>query len=188
MGPAYLMDVVGLDTGVHAEEVMAKGYPERMAKTFKAASDVLFQAGRFGQKNQKGFYNYEQDKKGKPKKLPAPEVIELLAPHVATPTDFDEQTIVARLMIPMATELARCLEEGIVETPMEADMALLYGIGFPPFRGGVFKWLDDLGLENVVNQAQQLTKLSPLYQPTDGMLQRAQQNQNYYTLGGKNEI
>lgn len=181
MGPAYLMDVVGIDTGVHAEAVMAKGFPERMKRDFKAASDVLFEAKRFGQKNSKGFYNYEPDKKGKPQKVPTEESYALLKPHCTDTKEFSDEEIIARLMVPMATELMRCLEEGIVSSVQEADMALIYGLGFPPFKGGVFRWIDSLGLAAFAEMAKPLEHLSPLYQLTDGFNKRLDANQSYYS-------
>jgi 3-hydroxyacyl-CoA dehydrogenase/enoyl-CoA hydratase/3-hydroxybutyryl-CoA epimerase/enoyl-CoA isomerase len=72
MGPAYLLDVVGMDTAHHAQDVMAKGFPTRMAKTERDSIDVMFEAQRFGQKNAKGFYNHSLDRRGKPKKDVAP--------------------------------------------------------------------------------------------------------------------
>ncbi|AMX02739.1 fatty acid oxidation complex subunit alpha FadB [Microbulbifer thermotolerans] len=180
MGPAYLMDVVGIDTGVHAEKVMAEGFPERMGKTFTAASDVMFEAGRYGQKNGKGFYNYEEDKKGKPKKVATEESYELLKPHVAERREFENDEIIERMMVPMATELARCLEEGIVDSPAEADMALIYGIGFPPFRGGIFAWLDSIGLDEFVKIADKYSDLGELYKPTERMREMAASGKTYY--------
>ena len=180
MGPAYLMDVVGIDTGVHAEKVMAEGFPSRMGKTFTAASDVMYEAGRYGQKNGKGFYNYEEDKKGRPKKVATEEAYELLKPHVAERREFDKDEIIERMMVPMATELARCLEEGIVDSPAEADMALIYGIGFPPFRGGIFAWLDSVGMDNFVKMAEKYSDLGELYQPTEGMREMAKNGTTYY--------
>ncbi|WP_444932759.1 fatty acid oxidation complex subunit alpha FadB [Microbulbifer sp. JTAC008] len=180
MGPAYLMDVVGIDTGVHAESVMAEGFPERMGKTFTAASDVMYEAGRYGQKNNKGFYNYEQDKKGRPKKVATEESYELLKPHVAERREFEKDEIIERMMVPMATELARCLEEGIVDSPAEADMALIYGIGFPPFRGGIFAWLDSIGLDEFVKIADKYADLGELYKPTDRMREMAASGKTYY--------
>ncbi|WP_226647537.1 fatty acid oxidation complex subunit alpha FadB [Microbulbifer variabilis] len=180
MGPAYLMDVVGIDTGVHAETVMAEGFPDRMGKTFTAASDVMYEAGRYGQKNDKGFYNYEQDKKGRPKKVATEESYELLKPHVAERREFENDEIIERMMVPMATELARCLEEGIVDSPAEADMALIYGIGFPPFRGGIFAWLDSIGLDEFVKIADKYADLGELYKPTDRMREMAASGKTYY--------
>ncbi|WP_444896706.1 fatty acid oxidation complex subunit alpha FadB [Microbulbifer sp. SSSA005] len=180
MGPAYLMDVVGIDTGVHAESVMAEGFPDRMGKTFTAASDVMYEAGRYGQKNNNGFYSYEQDKKGRPKKVATEESYELLKPHVAERREFEKDEIIERMMVPMATELARCLEEGIVDSPAEADMALIYGIGFPPFRGGIFAWLDSIGLDEFVKIADKYADLGELYKPTDRMREMAASGKTYY--------
>lgn len=183
MGPAYLMDVVGIDTGVHAEQVMAKGFPDRMSKTFKAASDVMFEAERFGQKNNQGFYNYAPDKKGKPQKVVTDDSYALLKPHVAAAKEFSDEEIIARMMVPMATELARCLEEGIVSSASEADMALVYGLGFPPFRGGLFRWIDDIGMQAFAQMAEPLEPLGGLYQLTEGMRQLLDNNTTYYPMG-----
>ena len=68
MGPAYLLDVVGIDTAHHAQAVMAEGFPQRMGKSYRDAIDALFEANKYGQKNGHGFYSYSVDKRGKPKK------------------------------------------------------------------------------------------------------------------------
>ena len=180
MGPAYLMDVVGMDTGSHAEQVMADGFPDRMTKTFKTAGDVMFENDRYGQKNGKGFYVYEMDKRGKPKKVIAQESYDLLAPHCEERKDFDKQEIITRMMLPMATELARCLEEGIVSSAAEADMALVYGVGFPPFRGGVFRWLDSIGMQAFVEMSDQFKHLGKLYEATDTQREMAASGSKYY--------
>ena len=161
MGPAYLLDVVGIDTGHHAGDVMAQGFPARMSKEGRTAIDVMYEVNRFGQKNGKGFYAYEQDKKGKPKKVADAASYELLAPIAKPKQDFDKDAIIARMMIPMINEVVLCLEEGIVATPAEADIALVYGLGFPPFRGGVFRYLDTIGLDRYVAMADQYADLGP---------------------------
>lgn len=180
MGPAYLMDVVGVDTGVHAEAVMAKGFPERMGRTYKSATDILFEAERLGQKNKKGFYNYELDKKGKPQKIVTDESYQLLASEYPDKKDFSEEEIIARMMIPMATEIARCLEEGVVDSAAEADMALVYGLGFPPFRGGLFRWIDNMGIDSFIAMAESYAHLGELYKVTDGMREMAISKAKYY--------
>jgi len=181
MGPAYLLDVVGIDTAVHAEKVMAEGFPDRMKRDFKSCTDVMFAAGRLGQKNSKGFYNYELDKKGKLAKVASPEALELLKPVIAaTPLEISDEDIIARMMVPMATELARCLEEGIVETAAEADMALVYGTGFPPFRGGVFRWVDSIGAQTFCDTAAKFSNLSALYEPPASLKTKAANNQRFY--------
>jgi 3-hydroxyacyl-CoA dehydrogenase/enoyl-CoA hydratase/3-hydroxybutyryl-CoA epimerase/enoyl-CoA isomerase len=180
MGPGYLLDVVGIDTAAHCETVMADGFPERMGKTSKNGIDIMYKNERFGQKNAKGFYDYAPDKRGRIQKVPAEDAYQLLAPHVAERCDFTAEEIIARTMIPMATEMARCLEEGIVDTAAEADMALIYGLGFPVFRGGVFRWVDSIGIKEFCVLADKYADLGPLYVPTPGMREMAAAGKNYY--------
>ncbi len=180
MGPAYLLDVVGIDTAVHAEKVMANGFPDRMRRDFTSCTDALFAAGRLGQKNEKGFYNYVLDKKGKPAKVAAAEVADILKPCIQGAIDISDEDIVARMMIPMATELTRCLDEGIVETAAEADMALVYGTGFPPFRGGVFRWIDAIGAQTFCDMAAKFAALGALYQAPESLKAKAANNQKFY--------
>jgi 3-hydroxyacyl-CoA dehydrogenase / enoyl-CoA hydratase / 3-hydroxybutyryl-CoA epimerase / enoyl-CoA isomerase len=181
MGPAYLQDVVGMDTSHHVGDVLAEGYPDRMAKTFKTALDVMYENKRFGQKNGVGFYKYETDPKGKPKKTADPASYELIkAVQPNGPKDMPNEEIIDRLMLPMLIETARCLEEGIVETVQEADMGLIMGIGFPPFRGGALKYADTIGLKTIVEKAQKFESLGKLYHPTERMKEMAAKNQTYY--------
>ena len=180
MGPAYLTDVVGIDTGVHAAQVMSDGFPDRMTPDFKTATEIMFENERYGQKNGKGFYEYVNDKRGKPKKTVSQETYELLAPEVAERKEFDKEEIIARMMLPMAIELARCLEEGIVGTPAEADLALLYGVGFPPFRGGIFRWMDTVGLAHIAELSKQYAHLGKAYELTEGMQAKLAAGETYY--------
>jgi 3-hydroxyacyl-CoA dehydrogenase/enoyl-CoA hydratase/3-hydroxybutyryl-CoA epimerase/enoyl-CoA isomerase len=180
MGPAYLMDVVGIDTGKHANDVMAEGFPERMKADFTSAMDVLYENGFYGQKNNKGFYTYVEDKKGKPKKVFDESILELLAPVLGEAREFSAEEIIARCMIPMCNEVVRCLEEGIVDTAAEADMALVFGVGFPPFRGGALRYIDTVGLANFVELADKYKDISPLYHVTDKMREMAANGESYF--------
>ena len=164
MGPAYLMDVVGMDTGVHAAEVMAQGFPDRMRHEWRNATQVLVDNQRYGQKNGKGYYVYAPDKKGKPKKAVDPATYDLIKGVVAERKEFAPEEIVARCMVPMVNEVARCLEEKIVASPQEADMSLLYGLGFPPFRGGACRYVDQTGAANYVAAADKLASLGKVYE------------------------
>ena len=180
MGPAYLSDVVGIDTGVHAAGVMAEGFPDRMKMDFKTATEVMFENDRLGQKNGKGFYAYAPDKRGKPTKTVDETTYQLLAPVTAERREFERDDIVFRMMLPMCTELARCLEEGIVGSAAEADLALLYGIGFPPFRGGVFRWMDTVGMAAIAEQSARFADLGKAYELTDGMRKHLADGTTYY--------
>ena len=180
MGPAYLMDVVGVDTGVHAAQVMAEGFPDRMQPDYKSATEVLFESDRLGQKNGKGMYEYTTDKRGKPKKVVNEDVYELIAPVCGERAEFEREDVIARMMLPMAIEMARCVEEGIVGTPAEADLALLYGVGFPPFRGGIFRWMDTVGMAHIAEASKKFAHLGKAYELTDGMKDMLANGKTYY--------
>jgi 3-hydroxyacyl-CoA dehydrogenase / enoyl-CoA hydratase / 3-hydroxybutyryl-CoA epimerase / enoyl-CoA isomerase len=180
MGPAYLMDVVGIDTGIHCVDVMAEGFPDRMTPDFKSVTNVMFENDRLGQKNGKGMYEYIADKRGKPKKTVNEAVYDLIKPVVADRVEFDKEDVVARMMLPMALEMARCLEEGIVETAAEADLALLYGVGFPPFRGGIFRWMDTVGMAYIAEQSAKWAHLGKAYEMTERMNEMLANGETYY--------
>jgi len=107
---------------------------------------------------------------------------ELLAPVTAERKEFTPEEIIARMMVPMATELARCLEEDIVGSAAEADMALVYGVGFPPFRGGIFRWIDNMGIEAFVAMSDQVKELGKLYDATESQRAMAASGKKYYNF------
>jgi len=187
MGPAWLLDVVGIDTARHAGAVMAQGYPDRMAHDRPTAIEAMFERGRFGQKNGKGFYRYLEDRKGVPKKEPDPEAREALKALVRGGGDqVSDQDIVDRMMLPMIIECSRCLEDGIVATPGEVDLGLVYGLGFPPFRGGALRYADALGLGEVCKAAERHRSLGRLYEPTARMLRLAQAGSTFHAANEEN--
>lgn len=179
MGPAYLLDVVGLDTAVHAEAVMAEAYAERMKRDYTSATEFLFEADRLGQKSGGGFYDYEPDRKGRPRKAASPDARALL-PAMDNDTLTDEQ-ILARMMVPMVTELVRCLDEGVVASPAEADMAMVYGTGFPAFRGGPLCWVDSLGAAALAEMAAPWASLGELYRPPASLDRRAGEGARFHS-------
>jgi len=180
MGPAYLLDVVGIDTCHHGAEVMAEGFPDRMSRDYKTAIDVMYEADRYGQKNDKGFYIYELDRKGKPKKVRTDDAHSMIKAVQTGSVEVSDEEIIERMMLPMIIETARCLEDNIVDTANEADMGLILGIGFPPFRGGALKYADALGLANVCELADKHADLGALYVPTERMREMAANGETYY--------
>ncbi|MBN1083752.1 fatty acid oxidation complex subunit alpha FadB [Erwinia aphidicola] len=180
MGPSWLLDVVGIDTAHHAQSVMADGFPQRMKKDYRDAIDVLFDAKRYGQKNQQGFWRWETDSKGKAKKVGDSETDRLLQSVCQPKRVFSDEEIIARMMIPMINEVVRCLEEGVIASPAEADMALVYGLGFPPFHGGAFRYLDTLGSDTFVAGAEPFAELGALYQVPEALRDKAAQRASWY--------
>jgi 3-hydroxyacyl-CoA dehydrogenase / enoyl-CoA hydratase / 3-hydroxybutyryl-CoA epimerase / enoyl-CoA isomerase len=180
MGPAYLLDVVGIDTGHHASNIMADAFPDRMGFKHKTILEVMYEQKRFGQKNKLGFYEYETDKKGKPVKKVNPAVYEIIKPVVKKQIEITDEEIVMRMMLPMIIEASRCLEDKIVNTPTEVDMGLLLGLGFPPFRAGALKYADSIGLKKLEEESKKYLELGKLYELTPFMKELAAQNKTYY--------
>ncbi|WP_198333066.1 fatty acid oxidation complex subunit alpha FadB [Psychrobacter aquimaris] len=181
MGPAYLIDVVGLDTGVHGAEVMAEGFPDRMKPDYKGAIELLYENKRLGQKNGVGFYKYEVDKRGKPKKVADEATYELL--KTTTDSDkqtFDDQAIIDRTMLAFCNETVRCLEDNIVSTPSEADMAMIMGVGFPPFRGGPCRYIDQMGLDNYLALCEKYAYLGKAYEAPQKIRDMAAAGETFY--------
>jgi 3-hydroxyacyl-CoA dehydrogenase/enoyl-CoA hydratase/3-hydroxybutyryl-CoA epimerase/enoyl-CoA isomerase len=166
MGPAYLLDVVGLDVACHASAVLAVGFPDRMKLDFASATEALFKAGRLGQKSAAGYYRYEPDRRGKPKKMPDDEALALVAKTAKAKRkadDFSDEEISERMMIALCLEVVRCLEDAIVDSPEAADMSLIWGIGFPPFRGGALRYIDSVGAKEFIAMSHKYSELGAAY-------------------------
>ena len=185
MGPAYLLDVVGIDTADHCTAVMSAGFPIRMKKLENDPVSTLYSNERLGQKNGKGFYDHIKDKRGRPMKVAAQTAYDLFSENCADKKDFPSEEVIARLMIPMVNEVVRCLEEGVIDTAAEADMGLIYGLGFPQFRGGAIRYLETLGLDNYIAMADKYAHLGEIYQVTDGLRDMAKSSKSYFTTDVK---
>jgi 3-hydroxyacyl-CoA dehydrogenase/enoyl-CoA hydratase/3-hydroxybutyryl-CoA epimerase/enoyl-CoA isomerase len=182
MGPALLVDVIGIDTCVHADKVVAEAYPDRLRHEGQSAIEAMVGASRLGQKNGKGFYAWRPEKKGPPSKQSDPDAKALVGALAKGKGrgDAADDEIVERLMLPMLLESSRVLEEGIVATPVELDMALLYGLGFPPFRGGIFRWADATTPASLMKAAEKHRALGPLYAPTRQLTTLAGSGQGFH--------
>jgi 3-hydroxyacyl-CoA dehydrogenase/enoyl-CoA hydratase/3-hydroxybutyryl-CoA epimerase/enoyl-CoA isomerase len=181
MGPAYLVDVIGMDISFHVVDIVSAGYTPRMTPGFETAIDVLLRENRLGQKNGRGFYKYENDPKGRPRKLTDPETDALLAPvRPKGKADVPEADIIERMMLPLILEAARCVEDQIVTAPGEVDMSLILGLGLPRYLGGALKYADYLGLSNVVTLCDKWRELGPIYHPSEVLRTRAERGELFY--------
>ena len=141
MGPCRLLDEVGIDVGVKVAKVMYEGLGERAHPS--KFSTKLLDKNFLGKKNYKGFYLY--DEKGKV--TGANTEVDPLLPD--TKKKMSETEIQLRLFLPMINEAAAILEDGIVNTAADVDLGLIFGIGFPPFRGGLLRYADTEGLDKI---------------------------------------
>jgi 3-hydroxyacyl-CoA dehydrogenase/enoyl-CoA hydratase/3-hydroxybutyryl-CoA epimerase/enoyl-CoA isomerase len=182
MGPAYLNDVIGIDTLNHCYASMIEGLPERFDKgELTLPSEALFKANRLGQKNGVGYYQYRVNAKGRPEKQLDEEAAAIVKSVAGSRRDVSDEEIVDRLMLPMAMEMVRCLEEKIVGSPAEADVALIYGIGFPKFRGGICRWMDQIGALQLCDLSDRYARISALYETTKEFRMRAQRGDRWYS-------
>jgi len=182
MGPAYLMDVIGIDTINHCYPVMMDGLPQRFKKTADVwPTEAVCNAKRLGQKNGLGYYRYELNEKGKPAKEVDPEVVAMLENLYGAAKQLEADEIIDRLMVAMAMEMIHCLEEGVVASPAEADMALIYGVGFPPFHGGICRWMDEIGLQEICDRGDRYLSISELYRPTEKLRAMAAKGETLYS-------
>lgn len=166
MGPAYLADVIGLDTMVHADKVLQNGYPERMAQPATVVVELLLADGFIGKKGGSGFYDYVSGGK-------APSTAALALTSFSTPSKpVSDDEIVERLMVPFCAEALRCLDEGIVETADDVDLGAVMGLGFPRFRGGPLRYIESLGLEAFASTIRRHAGLSALYVVPEGLAKR----------------
>lgn len=190
MGPAQLLDVVGLDTANHASAILAAGYPDRMQLTQPNVLELMYNAGYLGQKNALGFYSYLPNKQDTSRLHPSPldtnqaaqlqQILQPLLLNNPTANQFTKEQIIARLLVPLCLEAVRCLEEGVVASATEIDMALIYGLGLPPYLGGALRYIDALGVANFVALADSYAYLGPLYQATEQLRHMAKHKRSFY--------
>jgi 3-hydroxyacyl-CoA dehydrogenase/enoyl-CoA hydratase/3-hydroxybutyryl-CoA epimerase/3-hydroxyacyl-CoA dehydrogenase/enoyl-CoA hydratase/3-hydroxybutyryl-CoA epimerase/enoyl-CoA isomerase len=179
MGPITLSDLVGLDTAHYAGSVMQQAFPQRVVSS--PILTALIQLGRLGQKTGRGFYSY-QNKKGRAEDDPVVE--KLLAEHRREQRILSREEITNRLFLPMLVEATRMLEEKIVHDVRDVDLGLIFGIGFPPFRGGLLFWADSLGAAKVVEMLKPLAPLGERFQPTPMLQEMAAKGGKFYPQGG----
>ena len=148
MGPITLNDLVGLDTALYAGRVVNTAFADRAVTT--QILDELVAAGRLGQKIGRRLLQLRQGPQAAPTIPPWRRSWQSAARAQRT---IDTEEITDRLFLPMLTEASRVLKEGIVREPADVDMGLILGIGFPPFRGGMLRWADTLGLADGAGEA-----------------------------------
>lgn len=180
VGPINLIDEVGLDIAGKSGAIMAEAFGGRM-KPSTALQKVLG-AGRLGRKGKQGFYEY--DEKGK--RGDVDESVYQLYPGGTKRTTAPRDEIQRRLSLAMVNEAARCLEEGIIRSPRDGDIGAVFGIGFPPFRGGPFRHMDAVGIAEVVKQLEALDARYPgRFTPARVLVEMAAGGKTFYPTTGK---
>lgn len=176
MGPFRLLDEVGLDVGIKVLKIFKKALGDRIE--ISDLAEKLSATNRLGKKNQKGFYLY--DERGKETGVDSSVYSEL---GLSAPTDsLSEKECLQRPLFQMINEAARALiEDKIVEKPEEVDLAMIMGTGFPPFRGGLLKYADELGVQYIVQELEIYAQKGIRFQPAPSLVGLANNKASFYS-------
>jgi 3-hydroxyacyl-CoA dehydrogenase / enoyl-CoA hydratase / 3-hydroxybutyryl-CoA epimerase len=174
VGPITLLDEVGIDVGAKVSKILHDAFGERMKPP--DALEAVLKSGRLGRKNGKGFYIYGQGKK----KVVDQSVYELL-PGGRSRQRFPGAEMAERLALSLVNEAARALGDGIIRGPRDGDIGAVFGIGFPPFRGGPFRWADAMGAGAVVEKLERLRqRFGDRFEPAPLLLEKAREGATFY--------
>jgi 3-hydroxyacyl-CoA dehydrogenase/enoyl-CoA hydratase/3-hydroxybutyryl-CoA epimerase len=175
VGPIALLDEIGLDVALKASSVLHDAYGDRM-KPMDGLGRMTEQ-GRLGRKSGRGFYEYADGKNGKKRVDPvASEII-----GVAEEARVAEEDITRRMVYAMLNEAAWALDEGVVRSVRDADVGAIFGIGFPPFRGGPLRYLDTVGGSQAVANLQELAgRYGDRFEPAPTLVRLAGENQSFH--------
>lgn len=186
VGPVTLVDELGIDVAAHVAKGEVKKLFEARGVAASEGYAKLFAQGFKGRKNNKGFYIYDAPKKkgllglgkkggGKPENTL---VYEILG---GQRRKFTDEEIQDRLALAMINEAVLCLQEGILSCARDGDIGAVFGLGFPPFTGGPFRYVDAVGAKSIVEKMKRLSEtIGPLYKPADLLISMASKNKKFH--------
>lgn len=175
VGAFKLLDEVGIDVGTKIIPILMGQFGERFASP--SAFDKLLENDRKGKKNKSGFYDYSGKKPGK---AVDETIYELLG--VSPVGKYTDSTVVERCVLLMLNEAAMCLEENVIRSPRDGDIGAIFGIGFPPFKGGPFRYMDELGMEHLVARLEHYASTySEKYTPAKILVEMRDKKQSFYS-------
>ena len=189
VGPCTLTDEVGLDVGLHIAKYLKSVFPERFAGSEMAALEEFVNSGFNGRKSGKGFFIYDapkpgfverlMGKKGKPINSGAEKI---LAKHQKTnASPVSDESIFLRMTGRMANEAVQCLQDGILANPTDGDIGAVFGLGFPPFHGGPFRWIDRIGASTLVRHLEGFSsKHGTQFKPSELLVQHAKADKKFH--------
>lgn len=178
VGPITLLDEVGIDVASHIAETLHEAFGERAAPV--PSMQNVIGDDRKGRKNSRGFYIYEKRKKGEDKRVDM-SVYPLLGGKEPGSSSLTSEQIAERCLLQMVNEAALCLEEGILRNARDGDIGAVFGLGFPPFLGGPFRYVDQREAKSIVAAMQELEKeLGPRFKAADSLVKMAESGERFY--------
>jgi 3-hydroxyacyl-CoA dehydrogenase / enoyl-CoA hydratase / 3-hydroxybutyryl-CoA epimerase len=173
VGPVTLLDEVGLDVAGKAAGVMHRAFGARLAPSDFVRA--MTEDGRLGRKNGRGFYRYESGKR-----LGPDDSVYALAGVTKLP-NIDERWVERRLVYSMLNEAALAAADGVIRSPRDGDIGAIFGIGFPPFRGGPLRMIDSVGAAQVVRTLRELGDAhGGRFDPAPSLVEMAGRGGRYY--------
>ena len=179
VGPFALMDEVGIDVGAHVMTGdLAEMFKKREGAIMSDGLLLMNEAGYKGRKNQKGFLSY--DKKGKKVRGKANTAAYGFFGNPAK-IKFDASDVQLRTTLLMVSEAVLCLQDGIIESVQDGDLGAIFGLGFRPFTGGPFRYIDQVGADFVVKELDRLrTNYGERFQACDLLKEHAASGEKFY--------
>jgi len=175
-----MLDEVGLAVAGKVAGVLSEAFGARMEAS--QSLEQVLKSGRLGRKGKRGFYTYDRDGK----KGAVDRAVYALLPNGAERREIAAEEIQTRLVLAMVNEAVRCLEEGILRSPRDGDVGAVFGIGFPPFRGGPFRWVDAEGAAEVVRRLRELEARFPRrFAPAELLERMARSGERFYPERGR---
>ena len=178
MGPATLADLTGIDINYHVN----KNFERRLGDRYKVhpLTERIYNTGCYGRKTGAGYFDYSGEKP-----VPNQKVVEAIQGYLkenkVAPKKISKQEVVDTLLALGINEAALMIEEGICDRPQDMDLAMIYGTGFPPYRGGILRYADKWGLKNVYEKLLELEKqYGPRFNPADMIKEMADSGKTFY--------
>jgi len=178
MGPAMLADLTGIDINYH----VSKNFERRLGDRYKVhpLTEVVYKTGCYGRKTGAGYFDYSGDKPVPNKKV-VDAIQTYLKENEISPKKMPKQEIVDFMLANGINEAAYMIQEGICDRPQDMDLAMVYGTGFPPYRGGILRYADKWGLKNVFEKLVELEKQYGLrFKPADLIKDMADSGKTFY--------
>jgi len=179
MGPATLADLTGIDINYHVN----KTFEKRLGQRYKVhpLTELIYQTGCFGRKTGAGYFDYSGDQP-----VPNPKVVNVVQKYLQdnhiSPREMSKDEIIDVMLSLGINEAALMIAEGICDRPQDMDLAMIYGTGFPPYRGGILRYADKWGLKNVYQKLVDLEKqYGPRFKPANLIKGMAETGRTFYT-------
>ena len=179
MGPATLADLTGIDINYH----VGKTFEKKLGERYKVhpITEVVYKTGCYGRKTGAGYFDYSGDQP-----VPNQKVVDAVAQYLkeqgVKPKEISKQEVIDLMLASGINEAAYMIQEGICDRPQDMDLAMIYGTGFPPYRGGILRYADKWGLKNVYEKLLELEKQYGVrFKPADLIKEMAESGKTFYS-------